>query len=49
MEASARSVQGGLFLITAAVVALANLKNSQRRQRFEKNWHAAVHEIAKTL
>ena len=45
MEAAARSVQASLFLIATAVVALANLKNSQRRQRLEKKWHLAKGQI----
>ncbi|KAB2921700.1 MAG: hypothetical protein F9K30_13905 [Dechloromonas sp.] len=49
MEAAACSVQGNLFLTAAAVVALANLENSQRRQRFEKKWRFARDEIVKTL
>jgi hypothetical protein len=49
VEAAARNVQGSLFLIAAAVGVLANLKNSQRRQRIEKKWRFVRHEIAKTL
>ena len=45
MEATARRVRTSLFLIATTVVALANLKNSQRRQRLKKKWHLAKGRI----